>query len=308
MIKKIFILFIFVPTIAYSATVPGDIHDKTSLILSTSTATALTPASINFSDTSAKIGHLWQIDNRKSYAIEIKGKAPNGFSNVVDGNVLSKELSGTLSFAYHPLMIRGASEVGQEKQKGYEPSFIRDHWFSLQLGYQHGDYQVLNKSTTFDSTLTERRQDGLSADFFWNALTRLNAILGLSVGYTRTNNYDDLTKVSVVDVQTIASSGSTSRTIQKTVDAREGNFLEFNQLRSNIDLLYVPDSDLLDHRLGIDIFGRYSNHTGDESRVRPGLAFLLLQDPGAYKKIMAGIVLEKESGKTRFGFVAGYTF
>jgi hypothetical protein len=161
--------------------------------------------------------------------------------------------------------------------------------------------------TETGAELTTENQDRWMATLYGNALLAGNMLAGLSVGYARKNNYSHLAWVDIVETRVVSTSESTTQTTERTITGRMGQYLEFDELTVNADLMWVPG--IFDNRVGVDLFFRYTSPEGAESTSEPGLGIFVLKD-GAPSHIVGGITVKRDDTEDRMklGLTAGYNF
>lgn len=277
----------------------GDADGKTSLVLMNGGA-----VSVNFTDSSAKGGYLyWKTSKPFRFGVEFSGKAANGYSSLFDGEDISPEASAKLSVGYQPVKHRTAEGVASDTSNG----LVRDYWLTLEAGYRRGEYTMINEEAKFGSETSQEEQDSPSVTFYANALVAGNILGGLSVGYARENNYEDLSKVEAIDTTIVATSGSTTRTTAHKVTGRSGDYQEFDEFTVNADFMWIPP--IFAKRLGIDLFVRYSSPQGEKDTFEPGVGFFIVEKDSP-SRIVAGITVKRDdiNDAVKLGFVAGYSF
>ena len=102
-------------------------------------------------------------------------------------------------------------------------------WGGISLGYDINKYNLYKKDTTFSNQFYTKNFKALKLLANYNALIKTKWILNLKVGYSRQNNYDDLTSVEIQDISTeIDPTTLIERQTIKKHTAKEDNFKEFD--------------------------------------------------------------------------------
>ena len=301
-LSRVFILPLFLlSTAAHGQLTLGDAESQTALVLEEGGA-----VSVNFTDNSAKIGYFRKVTGKEwSYGFEFKGKAVDGFSSLFDGETVKPEAEFNLSLGYQPVKHQSAEDAIQ----GDPDSFVRDWWSVFRIGYRRGEYKLIVEAADFSDQVVDESLDSPSVGVFFNALLRGNFLGGIGLEYGKANNYSRLKKVKAIEVRTIGTDASVTRTIEKEVQGREGTYEEFNKLSANLDLMWVPGSGLFDYQVGIDFFVRFSNGSERGSVFEPGIGLFVLKE-NAPSQIVAGITAQRDdaNGGARLGLTAGLNF
>jgi hypothetical protein len=254
-------------------------------------------ATVNFVDASAKIGYMvtHTLSKWPRLGAEIKGKATNGFASLSNGS--NSPLEGELRvFAVYFF--------------GPAQSTVTEQWVGLEAS---GNRSVFSIATTDASNPVARHDTlfrALAATGYYNALLNIpraagDVLWGVSAGYGKRNNYDQLKKAQVC--QTVASSlpGTPVQVIQKCKDARIGDYREVFRAVGDMDILWVPK--VLAERLAFDALARYDGASATRS-VIPGIG-VFITEKGAPEKIVGGFLIEWERGsRPKLGIQAGLPF
>ncbi len=276
---------------SYAGTGLGDANDETSFYLWKGGS-----ISANFKDKSAKVSYLKSISDKSiSYGITLKGKATDNSSVIFDGDSVTPETTISIPVIYHWIF--------SDKAGKNAPDYIVDDWLVLELKYLKGEYQMFDSTNVFDEQLFKEEQGAGALAVSYNAIFSGKMLFGTSIEYGKTNNYASLDSITVNTITSTGASGSSSRTSNLSTAAREGDYKEFNQVKSNIDIMYYTG------RIGVNLFARYKNSSEQSSNTNMGIGVFLLKE-GSPTRIVGGITFLKDNEKNEniLGVVIGYNF
>ena len=277
----------------------GDAKDNSAVVVQQGGGTA----HINFGDSSAKAGYLWQISNSAlRYGVEFGAKAGNGYAALLKGSDVSPTATASVWVGYQPRQFRTVEEALKGKSGP-----IRAWWTTLKLGYVRSENVLVDESKPLAEQVTKKKLGSPDVAAYANALTRGNILWCLGGGLKRTSNYDDLKKVDLIDTTVLAAQGGETRTVENRTSGRTGNYAEFTQLYAAVDVLWVPD--VIQDRVGFDFFWRGADNRGNGSQSEPGVTLCVLQK-GAPTKIVAGLTAQRDASTRdlKIGLTLGHSF
>jgi hypothetical protein len=172
---------------------------------------------------------------------------------------------------------------------------------ALQLTGRAASYRRFDGTQPFGSQFSDERFDGYGVSAVFNGLLP-GFRYGLSVGYERDNNIDDLALREFTDRQTWVE-GGVVRTSDRKVNAYVGDYQVVNRTPVRADLLWWPGG--LDRRIGINLYARYDLQ--DAGSFRPGLG-IFVSKPNAPTAVVGGLTILFDHGKPQAAIVAGYSF
>lgn len=176
--------------------------------------------------------HAGNSESPKFHSFEWKGQASNGIVDMVK----NKKINPGLSFAYRYTQ----THFLVEKENVID-------WFSLKVGYEFAQYSMFNAEAQYKDQITKEKFNGPSVNLNWSLLINGAHVLSLTAGYLKTNNYKDLTKVEIDEIEEgrIFENPETNakRVVKKTQTAREGNYIEFGSFPFKAVYAYLPDED-----------------------------------------------------------------
>ncbi len=255
---------------------------------------------INITDANIKLCYLHHVsDEYFRYGGEVMGKASNGISTLFEKKDIAPEAKIRASLGYQ--WILSAKPSGEVEE---DNTMIVDDWTTIQVGYSHGQYRIVNPRNSFDHQIEKQKFDGFSIVGYYNLLFKHNFFLGVSIGLDRQNNYGSLEEVEVTDRTVTFDTSGFSRSIVTTESLRRGEFIVNNHFLANYDIMWIPG--FLNYRMGIDLFGRY-DRGGGNSNFKPGIG-LFITEKGAPTKVVGGITFESVDHVLRIGLMTGINF
>lgn len=144
-----------------------------------------------------------------------------------------------------------------------ENSFL--DWGSIYAHYSVNKYQLYKSDTLFKNQLSSKTFSGLSLGLNYNMLIKSRWLISFRAGYSRTNNYNDLTSVEVRDskFQTDAES-SVTREILTTKTARQGSYREYDSYPFNVSISRLTPDNMEEKSL---MFGYSVYVSGKPSKI-----------------------------------------
>ncbi|MGV3613816.1 MAG: hypothetical protein ACO1SV_00655 [Fimbriimonas sp.] len=172
---------------------------------------------------------------------------------------------------------------------------------AIQLSGRSASYQFFDGTQPMGSQFSERQFEGWGASVVFNGLIP-GARYGLSLGFERDNNIDDLSLRDIMERQTWMEGGVT-RTTERKVSAYVGAYQEVDRAPLRADYVWWPGQ--FDRRIALTAFGRYDLR--DDRSFRPGVGIFLTK-PNAPTSVVGGMTLLFNRGKPEVAIVAGYNF
>lgn len=252
---------------------------------------------------------------------EVSAKATDGIASVLttDGGAkfaaetrgrLSIGVQGLFSPARNPIPegdggpAVGPDGVGAVPIAQGDSPFIVDDWAGIEVGYERAEYTLLGDLASADP-MSKEAFDGGIIRAYYNALLSPNAIVGVSIGADRRNNYSQLEKASFVQEVVTRVDGDTTFTVTQTVSGRTGTYDATWGAAAAADLVFLPRS--LGGNIGLAGYLRYASHDFLDDRLVQGLA-LVVTERGKPSQVVGSVSVEFVEGEVRAGLVAGFSF
>lgn len=102
-------------------------------------------------------------------------------------------------------------------------------WGGFDVSYNVNKYLLYKKDTSFTNQVYAKIFKGFNLGLNYNLLVNQTFIISFRVGYSRKNNYDDLTSVEVKDLKSsFDSATATQRQTSVVKTAKSGTFTEYD--------------------------------------------------------------------------------
>jgi len=245
---------------------------------------------LNTADASLKLSFVNRVSNRKLfYGFEVSGKTNDGIVSLIS--------KGDISPGAKVNGIVGLQEL-------FHTSNTLDGWLVLKIGYEGSSFKLFNSDSSFANQIKKTSFNTLTSSFSFNLKSGGNKLFAASIGYQKANNYDDLDDLVLTDKTTIVDTTSnTSRTFEKTIKTKIGDYKTFDQIPLNLDFFWVPNNT---NRIGIYHYWRGKITNGD-FRNGFGTGLYLLKKNKPLSSI-AGVVFEvNDISKLKDGFGKNFT-
>ena len=246
-------------------------------------------ARVNVSDTSVRIGYLFDLSNSDIfYGFEVSGKLSGKFASLFAANKPSPE--GRFRFNVGRRFLLSDKPHG-EPTRGK----LTDDWLTFQVGYRRARYKLFIEENAFESQVRKQNFDGYSAVLAYNALFKNShgpILLGVSGGVERRNNVDDLDEIEINDQFASVSSGTTQRTAVARQNVLSGTYKEMTAVPINTDVVWFPRQ--FESRIGLDFFTRSSVGQGNRG-FEPGLGLFFTKDKSP-TRVLGGISFSVKDG------------
>ncbi|MDR6919624.1 hypothetical protein [Chryseobacterium sp. 2987] len=170
----------------------------------------------------------------KFWTLGVKVKPTEGYAAVFKNGQFSPGINISGSLNQVKIFDREATKP--------ENNFL--DWGSIYASYSVNKYQLYKSDTTFKSQLSSKSFSGLSLGLNYNMLIKSSWLISFRAGYSRTNNYNDLTSVEVRDSKIqIDTESSVTREILTTKTAKQGNYKEYDSYPFHVSLSRLtPDN------------------------------------------------------------------
>ena len=148
----------------------------------------------------------------------IKAKPTEGYAAVFNNGQFSPGIN--LSYSLTQVAILADGLTGKLKPVD---------WGGVDIGFNVNKYSLYNKDTIFGKQIESKSFKGFNLTLNYNLLLKQSIIINFKIGYSRSNNYEDLTSVEVKDIKSIFD--STTATLRQTTTTKlvkAGNYLEFD--------------------------------------------------------------------------------
>ena len=263
-----------------------------------------TDASLNFSFTNYQIpikGDNGKYQLKPFYGLEINGKTNDGILSLISNGNISPgaKVNGIVGKDIFNII------------KDNKPQILGT--LALRVGYEGASFRLFNPDSNFSNQIKKTSFNTFSSNLSLTVKFGGNKILGISAGYKKVNNYEDLDEIELTDKKVITDTVSnTVRTYDTKRKVRIGDYAISDQIPVNIDFFWTPNNN---PRVGFYHFWRtrFTNGTATNG-FGSGLYLLKKNNP---KASIAGVVLEVNDiaklsdgyGKNfTINFVVGYNF
>jgi len=258
-------------------------------------------AHVNVSDTSVKLGHIFErTDKNYFFGFEVTGKLSGDFASLFESHKPSPEAKFN---AFIGRKFLFSKKPNDQPTKGP----LTDDWLTFRMGYRRARYKLLDEGNTFANQVRKQSFDGFSAIVAYNAQFKSKRgpyIFGVTGGAERRNNVDDLDEVEVNDQVFTSLSGTTQRSVVAKQTALTGTYKEMTAVPIRTDFVWFPAQ--FKSQIGLNFFTRSNVGQGDKN-FEPGVG-LFFSKEGAPTRVIGGISISLRDGKARVGLVAGYNF
>ena len=230
---------------------------------------------LNTSTSSLNGTYLWQNPEKSpaKFGIDLGGTAVNGIQSIWGGEDNTSEYTANIFMAFP--INRNADEAAPVPN----PQMV------VELGISRSNYTFLEDTMSNGMSDKTRTQTQTSPSMFlyYSRNLRNDVLAGVSIGYTKLNNYATLPIRQLVESRANASTdsdnateGSTSSVIlkDKELTAREGNYEEFDALQTSFDLLFIPE--LEQYKIAFNLFFRYTFRGNNDHLFEPGFGIFSL--------------------------------
>ncbi len=117
-------------------------------------------------------------------------------------------------------------------------------WLSFDLGYNFDNYLLYQQNAAFANQLYYKTSKTYQAFVGYNLLLKSKYIINIKAGYSRKNNYADLSSVEVNDITSVTNTTTgTVRQVSNSSTAGEGNYLEYNSFPQIISFTRATKTD-----------------------------------------------------------------
>lgn len=171
---------------------------------------------------------------------------------------------------------------------------------ALQLGMRRAQYKMYDAAMPAGSQLSTADFDGYSANLAYNQFYG-PSLFGLSVGFVRDNNVEDLKLVDVLQQTTVVNGGVTT-VFQTSSKAYRGILQRVDRVPLNADFAIFPNDS---GPFVIDFFARMD--LNDRSSFVPGISFLTTKK-GSPLETLGGLSFAVRDGRIQTALVAGFSF
>ncbi len=245
---------------------------------------------LNTADASLKFSLANRISTRSIfYGFDISGKTNDG--------VLSLISKGNISPGAKVNGIIGLQEL-------FSNSNLLDGWLALKIGYEGSSFKLFNSDSVFTNQINKTSFNTFNTSLAFNVKIGGNRLIGLSIGYQKVNNYEDLDEIELTDTRTLKDSlTNTTRTYENKINVRSGDYKVLDQIPVNLDFFWTPNNN---PRLGCYHYWRAKITDGKMTNgFGSGLYLLKKNNP---LSSIAGIVFEvSDISKLKNGYGKNFT-
>lgn len=245
---------------------------------------------LNTADASLKFSFANRLSSKKIfYGFDVSGKTNDG--------ILSLISKGNISPGAKVNGIIGLQELFPESK-------LLDGWLALKIGYEGSSFKLFNSDSIFANQINKTSFNTLTTSLAFNMKIGANKLIGLSVGYQKVNNYQDLDEIELTDTKIIKDSAtSTTRTYENKIKVRSGEYKVSDQIPVNLDIFWTPNNN---PRLGCYHYWR-TKFTNGKMTNGFGSGLYLLKKNNPLSSI-AGVVFEvSDISKLKDGYGKNFT-
>jgi hypothetical protein len=161
---------------------------------------------------------IFDASNYKISAFSLKAKPTEGYAAVISNGQFSPGVGVSYSLTKFPIFFN--------KQTGtIKPA----DWGGIDVSYDVNKYLLYNKDTSFANQIYSKNFNAFSLGINYNLLLKQTFIVSAQVGYSRRNNYDELTSLEIKDTKTFFDSATlTQRQSSKNKTVKSGAYKEFD--------------------------------------------------------------------------------
>jgi len=179
------------------------------------------------SDASLKLSFAHKISNRKLYyGFDLSGKTNDGLMSLFSKGNISPgvKFNGYLGI-----------------QELFKSSKLLDGWINWKIGNEVSSFNLFNPDLAFSDQVQDELFYGYSTSLAFNTKIGGNKLIAISLGYQKSNNYEDLDEIELSDLISITDpiSGVT-RSYQTKSNARMGDYETYNDIPINLDFFWTP--------------------------------------------------------------------
>lgn len=165
----------------------------------------------------------------------IKAKPTEGYAAVISNGQFSPGINISYSLIKFPIFFN--STTGRLKPAD---------WGGVDINYDINKYSLYNKDTTFSNQIYSKTFKGFSLGLNYNLLISQKFIFSLRAGYSRKNNYDEMTSVEVKNIKSTSDQPtSTERQVITSKTVKAGNFKEYDAYPIVFSITKATSTDAL---------------------------------------------------------------
>lgn len=172
-------------------------------------------------------------------------------------------------------------------------------WVTLEAGYNFDKYLLYQQNADFDQQLYYKISQTYQALLSYNLLLNSKFILNIKTGYSRKNNYADLSSIEVDDITTINNAATNiERQVKSSNTAAEGTFVEYNAFPQIISFTRVTktdaegSADAAKLRVGYTLFVKNQLSSYLNKTDAGAVLFLSRQDKSGIRNPVLGFVIQ----------------
>ncbi|MGI4751725.1 MAG: hypothetical protein ACRYFB_13930 [Janthinobacterium lividum] len=172
-------------------------------------------------------------------------------------------------------------------------------WLSLDLGYNFDKYLLYQPNAAFADQVYYKISQTYQALLSYNVLINSKFIVNLKTGYSRKNNYTDLSSVEVNDItSTTNAATNTQRQVISASTAAIGNYVEYNAFPQIISFTRATKTDEASSadagklRIGYTLFIKNQFSSYLDKTDAGAIIFLARQDKSGIRNPVLGLVIQ----------------
>ncbi|RYY30224.1 MAG: hypothetical protein EOP41_01120 [Sphingobacteriaceae bacterium] len=170
-------------------------------------------------------------------------------------------------------------------------------WVSLDLGYNFDQYTLYQSGNAFNNQIYSTTAHSFRAGLSYNLLLGSKFIFNLKAGYARQNNFSNLGQVEITDITSTTNAGTT-RQINRTTTAAQGNFLTYDAFPQVISFTRATktdaegSADAAKLRVGYTLFVKNQFSSYLDKTDAGAIVFLSRQDKSGIRNPVLGFVVQ----------------
>ena len=272
----------------------------------------------NLATSKALVGYRHEVSGSGwGFGGDLTAVAQGGIASLLKNGVPQTGVGADISLNKQSLFWK-APPPPQAGSGGLLPCTFCSDWIAIQLGYENSQISTIANLTPPlqpPQTHNFNATNGLLAyDSLWKSTAGIlkgDYLLGVSVGFSGTNNTATPTTLKTVQVSTQVSTqqGGQSLTVsQNSKTAYVGQYVKYLAAPVDVDAIWYPNR--LRGYLGVDLFER--SNVGQTPRyISPGLGVFVTLDKNGRpnpERPIGGVTASYQNKKAQVSIVTGWTF
>ena len=175
------------------------------------------------------------VSNYKVSAFGLKAKPTEGYAAVLSNGQFSPGISMSYSLTKFPIFFNSVTGI-------IKPA----DWGGIDVSYDINKYLLYNKDTSFANQIYSKNFKAFSLGINYNLLLKQIFIVSFKIGYSRRNNYDELTSLEIKDTKTFFDSATiTQRQSSISKAVKSGVYKELDAYPISFSITKATATDAL---------------------------------------------------------------